>query len=36
MWSSLDEVQDRGFEEMVKLFLMKDEEMIQAFSPYAA
>ena len=38
MWSSLVEVQDVGFEEeeVVKLFLMKDEEMIQAFSPYAA
>ena len=36
LWSSLVEVQDRGFEEVVKLFLMKDEEMIQAFSPDAA
>jgi len=35
VWSSLVEVQDIGLEEAVELFLMEDQEMIQAFSPHA-
>ena len=33
MWPSLIVVHDIGFEETVELFLMQDQEMIQAFSP---
>jgi hypothetical protein len=36
MWSSLVVVHDRGLEETVELFLMQDQEMIQAFSPDAS
>ena len=33
MWPSLMVVPDIGLEETVELFLMQDQEMIQAFSP---
>jgi len=33
MWPSLIVVPDIGLEETVELFLMQDQEMIQAFSP---
>jgi hypothetical protein len=35
VWSGLVEVQDIGLEEAVELFLVQDQEMIQAFSPHA-
>src|SRR5260370_201002 len=35
MWSSLIEIDDRGFEKPGKLLLMQDEEVIQTFSPHA-
>jgi hypothetical protein len=36
MWPRLMVVPDRGLEETVELFLMQDQEMIQAFSPHAS
>ena len=36
MWPSLIGVHDRGLEETVELFLLQDQEMIQAFSPDAS
>jgi hypothetical protein len=36
MWPSLIEVQDRGLEETMELFLMQDQEMIQACSSHTA
>jgi hypothetical protein len=36
MWPSVIEVPDRGLEETVELFLLPDQEMIQAFSPHAS
>jgi len=35
VWSGLVEVQDISLEEAVELFLVQDQEMIQAFSPHA-
>ena len=35
MWSILIEIDHIGFEETMELLLMKDQEMIQAFSPHA-
>jgi hypothetical protein len=35
VWSRLSEVHDRCFEEPVELLLLEDQEVIQAFSPYA-
>jgi hypothetical protein len=36
MWPSLIVVHDTGLEETVELFLMQDQEMIQAFSSHAS
>ena len=36
MWPSLIVVHNIGLEETVKLFLLQDQEMIQAFSPDAS
>ena len=36
MWPSLIVVHDIGFEETVELFLVQDQEMIQAFSPHTS
>ena len=36
MWPSLIVVPDIGLEETVELFLLQDQEMIQAFSPDAS
>ncbi len=36
MWSSLIVVHDIGLEESVELFLMQDQDMIQAFSSHAS
>ena len=36
MWPSLIVVHDIGLEETVELFLLQDQEMIQAFSPDAS
>ena len=35
MWLSLVVIHDIGLEETVELFLLQDQEMIQAFSPDA-
>jgi hypothetical protein len=36
MWPSLIVVHDIGLEETVELFLLQDQEMVQAFSPDAS
>jgi hypothetical protein len=36
MWPSLIVVPDIGLEETVEMFLVQDQEMIQAFSPHAS
>jgi hypothetical protein len=36
MWSSLIEIDHRGFEETMELPLMEDQEMIQAFSSHTS
>jgi len=36
MWPSLIIVHDIGLEETVEMFLMQDQEMIQAFPPHAS
>lgn len=36
MWSGLIEVQDIALEKPVKLLLVHDQEMIQAFSPHTS
>jgi hypothetical protein len=36
MWPRLIVVHNIGFEETVELFLLQDQEMIQAFSPDAS
>ncbi len=36
MWPSVIEVQDIGLEHPMELFLLQDQEMIQAFAPHAS
>ncbi len=36
MWPSLIVVHDIGFQETVEVFLLQDQEMIQAFPPHAS